>query len=1065
MHELLVAASPASRCLEPQGAFYCFPSFEGVLGREIAGRTAARPRSSCARCCSTRRRSRSCPARRSARPATRACRFALGDDDLGRGRRAASPTLRSVRERRRSARVPPMSDREPRPRHRAARRRAASSAMRAAGPRGRRADSASRPSELLDAVRGRGRARDPQRDAGHRRGARSRPTTSSSSGRAGIGLDNVDVAEATRARRDGRERAAVERALGGRAHASRCCSRRPATSRRPHADLAAGEWNRIAVGRRRAARQDARHRRARPRRCARRAAGQRVRHAARRLRPVRERRARPPARRAARADDRGARARAPTSSPSTCRRRRETIGLIDADVLTHAKPALRHRQHRRAAASSTRPRSPTRSRDGQLARRRDRRVRHGAHHRVAAVRARQRRRHAAPRRVDGRGAGQGGRDDRRAGRARARAATSCRSRSTSPRPRRPRRCGPFLPLAERLGRLFTALAGGAPETLEITYEGEIADYDCRVLTLSVLKGVLGPVVDEPVSFVNAPQLAEERGLVVRETTSSDARDYVNLIELRGDAAAPTHVAARCTASRTRRASSASTTTSSTCRRRATCSSCATTTCPGMIGRVGTILGDAGINIDDMDVGRSPSGEAALMVHRDRHAGAGRGRRAAACADPACVDATRHRARLAIVVACRLSASTGAQAVGRRPRRVDVAAVGVRAVVVRAAGHVVDAARAASPSPGGGGARAVGRLRPTAPSASAARVGRRRGWLRGSAARDRRERERRRRPTSTPRGRRGTACSHARQAAYATPARIPSAERPASTVLRIGAILACVRAGEPMGRRYPPPSGLTTGRGTGRLAGLMTQGDLRPHHCWASSLRSRGRPSVLALDPPCLRPEGFSLPAISPQPTATQPTQLEESDMDTVKIFDTTLRDGEQSPGISLDVGEKLEIAEQLARLGVDVIEAGFPIASPTATSRRSRRSPRRCAARSSPALSRTGVQGRRPGVGGGAPRRAQPRIHVFIATSKIHMEKKLRMTAGAGEGGGRGVGRPGQGLLRRRRVLARGRLPLRPRLHVRGVPDRGRQRRDHAEHPRHRRLRRSPRTTASSSAT
>ena len=49
--------------------------------------------------------------------------------------------------------------------------------------------------------------------------------------------------------------------------------------------------------------------------------------------------------------------------------------------------------------------------------------------------------------------------------------------------------------------------------------------------------------------------------------------------------------------------------------------------------------------------------------------------------------------------------------------------------------------------------------------------------------------------------------------------------------------------------------------------------------------------------------------------------------DQVKIFDTTLRDGEQSPGISLDVGEKLEIAEQLARLGVDVIEAGFPIAS------------------------------------------------------------------------------------------------------------------------------------------
>src|SRR4051794_27152392 len=50
--------------------------------------------------------------------------------------------------------------------------------------------------------------------------------------------------------------------------------------------------------------------------------------------------------------------------------------------------------------------------------------------------------------------------------------------------------------------------------------------------------------------------------------------------------------------------------------------------------------------------------------------------------------------------------------------------------------------------------------------------------------------------------------------------------------------------------------------------------------------------------------------------------------DRVLIFDTTLRDGEQSPGISLNAAEKLEIAHQLARLGVDVIEAGFPIASP-----------------------------------------------------------------------------------------------------------------------------------------
>src|SRR5437868_12591273 len=58
------------------------------------------------------------------------------------------------------------------------------------------------------------------------------------------------------------------------------------------------------------------------------------------------------------------------------------------------------------------------------------------------------------------------------------------------------------------------------------------------------------------------------------------------------------------------------------------------------------------------------------------------------------------------------------------------------------------------------------------------------------------------------------------------------------------------------------------------------------------------------------------------------TARERTEADRVYVFDTTLRDGEQSPGISLNVQEKLEIAHQLARLGVDVIEAGFPITSP-----------------------------------------------------------------------------------------------------------------------------------------
>ena len=92
---------------------------------------------------------------------------------------------------------------------------------------------------------------------------------------------------------------------------------------------------------------------------------------------------------------------------------------------------------------------------------------------------------------------------------------------------------PFLPLAERLGRLFGLIAGELAPVLEIEYEGQLAEYDTRILTLSVLKGLFSVAIDEPVSFVNAPQLAEERGLSVRATTALASQDYVNLITLRG----------------------------------------------------------------------------------------------------------------------------------------------------------------------------------------------------------------------------------------------------------------------------------------------------------------------------------------------------------------------------------------------------------------------------------------------------------------------------------------------------------------------------------------------------
>ncbi|MFA5144218.1 MAG: 2-isopropylmalate synthase [Candidatus Omnitrophota bacterium] len=106
------------------------------------------------------------------------------------------------------------------------------------------------------------------------------------------------------------------------------------------------------------------------------------------------------------------------------------------------------------------------------------------------------------------------------------------------------------------------------------------------------------------------------------------------------------------------------------------------------------------------------------------------------------------------------------------------------------------------------------------------------------------------------------------------------------------------------------------------------------------------------------------------------------------IFDTTLRDGEQSPGASLNINEKLEIARQLAVLGVDVIEAGFPISSPgdfeaVKSVAKAVRRPIICG------LARA-IEKDIDAAHDALKNAARPRIHVFLATSKIHMKYKLK---------------------------------------------------------------------------
>src|SRR5690606_3433315 len=114
----------------------------------------------------------------------------------------------------------------------------------------------------------------------------------------------------------------------------------------------------------------------------------------------------------------------------------------------------------------------------------------------------------------------------------------------------------------------------------------------------------------------------------------------------------------------------------------------------------------------------------------------------------------------------------------------------------------------------------------------------------------------------------------------------------------------------------------------------------------------------------------------------------------VRIFDTTLRDGEQSPGATMTSEQKLEIATALARLGVDVIEAGFPAASPDDLAA-VQPIAERVGNRASPPIvcalaraSHADIDRAWEGVRGAA----RPRIHTFLATSNLHMEHKLRMT-------------------------------------------------------------------------
>ena len=169
---------------------------------------------------------------------------------------------------------------------------------------------------------------------------------------------------------------------------------------------------------------------------------------------------------------------------------------------------------------------------------------------------------------------------------------------------------PFLPLAERLGRLFASLVSESPATIEVCAEGEIAGYDTRILTLAALKGYFGAVSDEPVTFVNAPQLAKDHGVEVREVTCTTSADYVNLITLRGGGHS---MSATLTGRRSEQRIVLIDDHTFDVPPTSYMMMVKNDDRPGVIGLVGTLLGNAGVNIADMDVGRAATPGTAVML--------------------------------------------------------------------------------------------------------------------------------------------------------------------------------------------------------------------------------------------------------------------------------------------------------------------------------------------------------------------------------------------------------------------------------------------------------------------
>ncbi len=172
---------------------------------------------------------------------------------------------------------------------------------------------------------------------------------------------------------------------------------------------------------------------------------------------------------------------------------------------------------------------------------------------------------------------------------------------------------PFLPVCEQLGRLIVQIADGPVESFEITYGGGIARYDTRILTLAVLEGVLSDKVEGPVNFVNVQAIAEERGISAKESKQPAAVDYLNLITVTTyDARGELTVSGTTLGPRHRPRFVRVFRQELDIEPARNMVFLQYRDIPGMIGKIGTKMGQFGINIGQMSVGREVRDQMAVM---------------------------------------------------------------------------------------------------------------------------------------------------------------------------------------------------------------------------------------------------------------------------------------------------------------------------------------------------------------------------------------------------------------------------------------------------------------------